>query len=67
MVQALLRSVFLDPGVDGTPTAANPWVEGTVEYAQVFASDGRLTISNAAGSVNNKIAFIEIQQTGVGR
>lgn len=53
--------------VDGRPTSSSPWVEGTVEYVQIFEIDGRLTISNAAGSVNNKIAFIEIQQTGVGR
>jgi hypothetical protein len=53
--------------VDGTPTASNKWLEGTVNFVQIFATDGRLTISNAPGSVNNKIAFVEIQQTGVGR
>jgi hypothetical protein len=26
----------------------------------VTVSDGRLTISNASGSVNNKLAFVEI-------
>jgi hypothetical protein len=31
----------------------------------IVATDGRLTISNAPGSAN-KIAFVEIQQTGAG-
>ena len=43
--------------VNGTPTAAQPWVTGT---ATVQVSDGRLTLTNAAGSVNNKVAFIEV-------
>ena len=43
--------------VAGTPTAARRWLEGTVTVA---VSDGRLTVSNAVGSSNNKICFIEI-------
>jgi hypothetical protein len=45
--------------VDGTPTGANRWVEGT---RTVTVSDGKLTVSNAAGSNNNKLCFIEISQ-----
>lgn len=43
--------------VDGTPTSTKRFVEGT---GTIEVSDGRLTVSNAAGAVNNKIAFIEI-------
>jgi hypothetical protein len=43
--------------VSGTPTAQSPWVEG---MANVTVSDGRLTLTNAAGSVDNRIAFVEI-------
>ncbi|MBI3972277.1 MAG: hypothetical protein HY332_13410, partial [Chloroflexi bacterium] len=43
--------------VDGTPTSANRWLEGTVS---VTVGDGRLTVSNAPGSKNNKICFVEI-------
>jgi N-acetylneuraminic acid mutarotase len=44
--------------VDGTPTSSNRWVEGT---QVVTVTDGKLTISNAAGSFNNRICFVEIQ------
>lgn len=43
--------------VNGTPTGTNHWIEGT---QTVTVSDGRLTVTNAAGSTNNKIDFIEI-------
>jgi N-acetylneuraminic acid mutarotase len=43
--------------VSGTPTTANHWVEGT---KTVQVTDGKLTISNAAGAKNNKINFVEI-------
>ena len=43
--------------VSGTPTSGSRFVEGT---QTVTVADGRLTISNAAGSSNNKIAFVEI-------
>lgn len=43
--------------VDGTPTPANRWVEGT---RTVTVSDGRLTIANGAGASNNKLCFLEV-------
>lgn len=43
--------------VSGTPTAAAHWVEGT---AQVTVSDGRLTVTNASGSSNNKIDYVDV-------
>ncbi len=46
--------------VNGTPTSAQHWVEG--EQAAIAVSDGKLTISNASGSSNNKINFIDITQ-----
>jgi|GEM_PF-1647692 len=44
--------------VNGTPTSSNRWIEGT---QVVTVTDGKLTISNAAGAVNNRICFVEIQ------
>jgi hypothetical protein len=44
--------------VDGTPSNNVRWVEGA---RTVTVNDGRLTISNATGSVNNKICFVEIE------
>jgi N-acetylneuraminic acid mutarotase len=46
--------------VDGTPTAAARFVEGT---KTVTVADGKLTIANAAGARNNKIAFVELVAT----
>jgi hypothetical protein len=43
--------------VSGKPTSTNRWIEAT---ATVVVSDGRLTISNASGAINNKLCFIEI-------
>jgi hypothetical protein len=43
--------------VNGKPTNQNHWVENVVG---VDVKDGRLTISNAAGAVNNKICYVEI-------
>jgi hypothetical protein len=43
--------------VNGTPTSAIRWIEGT---STVTVTDGRLTLQNAAGSSNNKICFVEI-------
>lgn len=43
--------------VAGTPNSLNRWVEGT---KTVLVSDGKLTITNALGAVNNKLDFIEI-------
>jgi hypothetical protein len=45
--------------VSGTPTPANKFFEGTVS---VTVSNGLLTVSNAPGSSNNKIDFIDITQ-----
>jgi hypothetical protein len=46
--------------VDGTPTSSNRWVEG---LSVVNVSDGRLTVRNGSGALNNKINFIEITST----
>jgi len=43
--------------VNGTPASGARWISGT---KTVTVSDGRLTVSNATGSSNNKICFIEI-------
>ena len=43
--------------VNGTPTTATRWLEGT---ATVTVTDGRLTITNASGRLNNKLCFVEI-------
>lgn len=46
--------------VNGTPTSGQRWIQGS---GVVQVTDGRLTISNATGSKNNKINFIDISQT----
>ena len=46
--------------VRGTPTPENKFFEGTVT---VTVSNGELMVSNAAGSINNKIDFIDILET----
>jgi len=43
--------------VDGTPTSANRWVEGT---STVAVANGTLSILAAAGAVNNKLAVLDI-------
>ena len=43
--------------VSGTPTSGSRWVEGT---ATVMVTDGRLTLTNAAGASNNKVCFVDI-------
>ena len=43
--------------VSGTPTAAAHWVEGT---SRVTVSDGRLTITNATGSSNDKLDYVDV-------
>ena len=45
--------------VSGSQTSANKFVDGT---NTVTVSDGRLSITNASGSANNKICFIEVTQ-----
>ncbi|MBA2480154.1 MAG: right-handed parallel beta-helix repeat-containing protein, partial [Planctomycetes bacterium] len=49
--------------IEGRATAALPFWEGTV---RVVVTDGRLTVSNAIGSYNTKICFIEIQGVPTG-
>jgi hypothetical protein len=44
--------------LSGTPANRVHWFERTVN---VQVSDGRLTLSNADGARNNKVAFIEIR------
>ena len=43
----------------GTTTADSHWVEGR---SIVRVTDGRLTVTNGAGAVNNKVNFIEIDR-----
>lgn len=43
--------------VDGTPISGSRWVTGT---KTVTVADGRLTVSNATGAKNNKLAYVEI-------
>jgi hypothetical protein len=49
--------------INGTPTATKHWFDATVT---VTVSDGRLTVSNASGAVNNRICFLEILQVPIG-
>lgn len=48
--------------VSGKPTSSQLWFDGT---KSVSVADGRLTVTNAAGSINNKISFIDVHQEGV--
>jgi hypothetical protein len=43
--------------VNGTPTSAARWVDGT---ATVSVTDGRLTLTNGSGATNNKLNFVEV-------
>jgi len=45
--------------VNAVPTSSSRWAEGTVTVT-VTQADGRLTVSNASGAVNNRICFLEI-------
>jgi N-acetylneuraminic acid mutarotase len=47
--------------VSGKPTSTVKWYEGT---KTITVSDGRLTLTNAAGSANNKVCFIDIVGLG---
>lgn len=49
--------------VNGTPTSGNRFVQGTVT---VDVTDGKLTISNATGAMNNKLAFVDIKSVHAG-
>jgi glucose/arabinose dehydrogenase len=43
--------------VNGSPSSAARWVEGT---SVVTVSDGRLTLRSGSGAVNNKLCFVKI-------
>jgi probable HAF family extracellular repeat protein len=43
--------------VSGTPTSATHWFEGSV---RVTVTDGRLSITNGSGSVNDKLDVVEV-------
>ena len=49
--------------VDGTPTTANRFVEGT---RSVTVMDGRLTLTSELGAYANKLNYIEVTQTTAG-
>jgi glucose/arabinose dehydrogenase len=48
--------------INGTPSSTKRWFDNTII---VNVADGLLTLSNASGSSNNKISFMEINQVGV--
>jgi N-acetylneuraminic acid mutarotase len=48
--------------IDGTPTSSHRWLEGT---QRVLVTDGKLTISSAAGAINNKLNFVDVEQADV--
>lgn len=45
------------PVVSGTPTGAKHWFEGTV---RVTVGDGRISVTNGSGAVNNKLNYVDI-------
>ena len=45
--------------VAGKPTSTVKWFDGTQTVA---VADGRLTLTNAAGSANNKVCFVDLHQ-----
>jgi hypothetical protein len=45
--------------IDGTPTSASPFIEGS---ATVTVTDGRLTLTTGSGAMNNRICFVEISR-----
>jgi hypothetical protein len=47
--------------VNGSPTNASRWVEGT---STVTVADGRLTVASGAGASNNKLCFLELSAAG---
>ena len=51
--------------VDGTPTAANHWIQSAPAF-RVQVTTGQLTVTSAPGAVNNKIDFIDILQVPTG-
>ena len=49
--------------LSGTPGGLTHWYRSTTV---VQVTDGRLTLTNAAGAQNNKINFVEVQAAGLG-
>ena len=49
--------------LSGTPDGLTHWYRSTTV---VQVTDGRLTLTNAAGAQNNKINFVEVQAAGLG-
>ena len=47
--------------LSGTPNSGARWIAGD---ATVNVTDGRLTITNASGSSNNKLCYIDISSSG---
>jgi probable HAF family extracellular repeat protein len=47
--------------VSGTPSATRHWFEGTVI---VTVSDGRLTVTNGSGAVNDKLNYLDVIAVG---
>jgi hypothetical protein len=45
------------PTVSGTPNSSTRWFSGS---STVTVSDGRLTVSNGPGAIDNKICFIDV-------
>ena len=45
------------PLLDAAPATENPWVEAV---GTVVVTDGRLTVSNAPGATDNRLAFVEV-------
>jgi hypothetical protein len=45
--------------VNGNPTTTTRWIEGT---ATVTVTDGRLTIRNGSGAMNNKLNYLDIER-----
>jgi hypothetical protein len=43
--------------LSGVPTSGNRFITGT---KQVVVTDGKLTITNASGAVNNRLSFVEV-------
>jgi hypothetical protein len=46
--------------IDKTPTSSSRFASSTIS---VNVNDGRLTVSNASGAVNNKINYVQVEQT----
>jgi uncharacterized repeat protein (TIGR03806 family) len=59
-----VEGVLVVDGVPADTPASAHWVDSG--YRTVTVADGRLSVTSAAGSSNNKICFIEIQQQPTG-